>query len=323
MLCTIIWDAYINSERREIWLALCELMPADSPDWSRYGVYAFWDPDTHELLYVGLTSNLPERFAQHNRLVQHSGGNKAERIDEWFSERARLGFTILIQGAAVQMLETLGEINPMLGVQRKGITQIAEGQLIELHKLERGCWPPWNSVGGSVRGAEWANPNDRSVIRLLSAAEDSLFVARRSIRALVRNEQDLRREAFLQVARMQALMEIHEMDFNFDMSPNERVEKISRMLMLIDGKLIDDLSGADDRIRAWVGRFADPQNRNAQREEYRRKIQEVASAAAHDEDRQAAFFTEAILSQDDAESLASDASDVLAVGYLDNHPELN
>lgn len=61
MLCTIVWDTYADDERAAVWDALTRLLPPDSPDWARKGVYVFWDPDTHELLYVGLARDLPKR----------------------------------------------------------------------------------------------------------------------------------------------------------------------------------------------------------------------------------------------------------------------
>ena len=204
MLCTVIWDVYGNDERREIWEATRRLLPEHSRDWSRKGVYGYWDPDTRELLYVGLASNLPERFAQHNRLVTHSGGNKADAIDGWFSSHDRLGLTLLVQAAAVQILDMLFQLSPTLGVESSEISRIAEGQLIELHRLETERWPVWNSVGGSTRGAEWATPRGRSMIRLLSAADRSLFVARRTLRDLVTDKQSSRLEALVHCARMRA-----------------------------------------------------------------------------------------------------------------------
>jgi hypothetical protein len=78
MLCTVIWDIYRSDERPQVWEALQSLLLEDSPDWSRKGVYGYWDPETKKLLYLGLANNLPERFSQHNGLVPHSGGNKSE-----------------------------------------------------------------------------------------------------------------------------------------------------------------------------------------------------------------------------------------------------
>ena len=101
MLCTVIWDIYRSDERAQVWEALQSLLAEDSPDWSRKGVYGYWDPETRELLYLGLADNLAGRFAQHNGLVPHSGGNKSRQIEAWFEEHEQLGLTTMIQAAAV------------------------------------------------------------------------------------------------------------------------------------------------------------------------------------------------------------------------------
>jgi hypothetical protein len=185
MLCTVIWDTYRADERREVWDALQCLLSDHSPDWSRKGVYAYWNPESRRLLYVGLATNLPERFAQQNGLITHTGGNKADSINDWFIKHERLGFTVLIQAAAVEILDMLYELSPSLGAESNGIARVAEGQLVELHRMEYGYMPPWNRVGGSTLGAEWATRGGRPIIRLLSAADSSLFVARRTLRQLV------------------------------------------------------------------------------------------------------------------------------------------
>jgi hypothetical protein len=130
MLCTIIWDVYRDDERFQVWQAIRQLLSEDSPDWSRKGVYGYWDPETLRLLYVGLATNLPERFAQHNRLVPHSGGNKADVIDTWFSKHQKLGLTLIVQAAAVQTQDMLYSLNPLVGVESDDISRVAEGQLI-------------------------------------------------------------------------------------------------------------------------------------------------------------------------------------------------
>jgi len=229
MLCTLIWDTYTDADRLGVLAAMRRLLPRNSRDWSRKGVYAFWDPDTRELLYVGLASNIPQRFAQHNGLIAHSGGNKSNQINQWFSAHGRLGVTLLIQGAAIQILEDVHRMDWMLGADAKGLTQIAEGQLIELHKQEYGRWPPWNGVGGSIQGSEWARPSERSVIKLLSAADESLFVARRTLRDLVEDKRALQIEALLHAARMDAQRKLHGMDFDFGNDQQENVEKIMRV----------------------------------------------------------------------------------------------
>jgi hypothetical protein len=323
MLCTLIWDAYTDADRVSVWAAMRRLLPRNSRDWSRKGVYAFWDPDTRELLYVGLASNLPQRFAQHNELVTHSGGNKSKEINQWFSAHDRLGFTLLIQGAAVQILEDVHRMDWMLGAEAKGLTQIAEGQLIELHKQEHGHWPPWNGVGGSIQGSEWARPSERSVINLLSAADESLFVARRTLRELVEDRRALQMEALLHAARMNALQKLHGMDFQFGNDQHENIEKIMRVLLLIDGKLIDDLSPADDRIREGVARLTDPAAAAAERIEHLARIQDVAAGTTDDRDRAVAEYLAGYMTIDADVYNARLAADIIERGYLDEKPNLD
>lgn len=322
MLCTLIWDVYTNADRISVLTAMRKLLARKSADWSRKGVYAYWVPETRELLYVGLSSNLPQRFAEHNGLITHSGGNKLKKINQWFSEHERLGFTLLIQGAAVQILEEVRRLDPTIGVEAKRLTHIAEGQLIELHKREYGRWPPWNDVGGAVQGSEWARPTARSVIKLLSAADQSLFVARRTLRELVEDKRALQWEALLHAVRMHALMELHEMDFAYAADRQETVEKMMRVLMLIDGKLIDDLSPADERIRAWVVRFAAVRDRSAERMEHLARLQEVSVETPHQSDRAVAGFLTGFMSLDADEYNARLAASIIEHGYLDETPKL-
>jgi hypothetical protein len=323
MLCTVIWDIYRDDERRNIWMALQDLLPEHSPDWSRKGVYAYWDPENRELLYVGLATNLPERFAQHNGLVAHSGGNKLNAIEGWFAAHERLGFTLLLQAAAVEVLDTLYQLSPYLGAESAGITRIAEGQLIELHRLERGHRPPWNSVGGSARGARWATTSGRSVIRLLSAADSSLFVARRALRDLAADDRARRLETLVHTARMRALMESHQMD-DYDLDPKAIMEKIQRFLMLRDGKLIDDLNSTDEQIRDWVRRLSNEATQAADREQILQQIDELASEAAiGSEDYRAIVLMRHHLLNDGGNETAGVALEVVNTGYLEEEPNLS
>lgn len=327
MLCTVMWDVYQDGERNELWRAIGSIIPRGSPDWSRKGIYAYWDPDSHELLYVGLATDLMTRFAQHNRLVRHAGGNKAEKIDEWFGNHRRLGFTLLVQAAAVEVLDHARSIDPLMGVESSQIARIAEGQLLELHRRVHGRWPVWNGVGGSVKGAEWARESDRSVIRLLSAQDESLFVARRTIQELASDEMSLRAEALVHGARMRALLDLHNPDvlnpFTSGVSGGPQVsgeplvEQIMRFLMLAEGKLIDDLSPADEAIRAWVVRFSDAAAMNAVRDQYLAGVRDLRRQAKDPRDREMATFNEFLLSADVDIEVARDAAEVLAAGYLD------
>jgi hypothetical protein len=269
-----------------------------------------------------LATNLPERFAQHNGLVTHSGGNKLNAIESWFVAHERLGFTLLLQAAAVEILDVLYQLSLTLGAESAGITRIAEGQLIELHRLEHGHRPPWNSVGGSALGARWATPSGRPVIRLLSAADSSLFVARRTLRDLVADHRARRLEALVHGARMRALMESHQLD-DYDVDPQEVTEKIERFLMLRDGKLIDDLNCTDAQIRNWVRRLADRVAQAADREQILQQIDDLAGGAAiGEEDHQAMVFIRHLLLNDGDNETAEIALEVLNTRYLEEEPQL-
>lgn len=322
MLCTVIWDVYRSDERRDVLSAMQTLFRLGGADWSRKGVYAYWDPEIHELLYVGLATDLADRFAQHNGLIAHGGGNKFELIDAWFAGHETLGTTLLLQAAAVELLDVLYGLSPTLGVEASSISQIAEGQLIELHRLERGRRPPWNKVGGSTLGAEWARPSGRSVIRLLSAAEDSLFVARRTLRSLVSDGDAMRFEAVVHAARMRALMDEHEVTTASDIDSPALVEEITRFLMLRDGKLVDDLGDLDVNIRTWVEHLADMALVEEEQQRVLRELRELAAAAALEEDQSALAFIARMVDVGTDPETAQAASRLLRNGYLDQAPEL-
>jgi hypothetical protein len=62
MLGMVVRDVYTDAERRDLRASLKRLLPIGSTIWSLAGVYCFWDPETHDALYVGLSNNLAGRF---------------------------------------------------------------------------------------------------------------------------------------------------------------------------------------------------------------------------------------------------------------------
>ena len=256
MLCTVIWEAYTSGERHQLWTALKDLLPKEDPDWSRNGLYVYWDPGSKDMLYVGLASNLPKRFAQHNRLVPHSGGNKRAEIDTWFETHEYLGFTIMIQAGAVALLDQLNEVSVTMGAKTADIIAGAEGQLIQLHRLERGTWPAWNGVSGAVRGQEWATETGRSLIRVLTSEMDSLFVARRTLRDLVADPDARRFEAAIHAGRMRAVLEAHEIRMPLP-SHEDASRRVLQSFMVRSGKLVDDLTPSDAHVIEWLRRIED------------------------------------------------------------------
>ena len=136
-------------------------------------MYLFWDPDTREPLYIGVASNLADRFAQHNSLSGHrpSKGNKAQQINDWFAGHSGVGFSIVLQeGLADELYEPY--------------SRNAEGQLLEGYRQAHGRLPPWNGIGGSRVGAGYARGNSAAWVDFAAGAKDGLVVARRTIRRL-------------------------------------------------------------------------------------------------------------------------------------------
>lgn len=172
-LATVIRDVYRSDERTGLRDALRSLLPVGGYNWHPSGVYCFWDPDTRDVLYIGLAKDIERRFAQHNGLVGSAArGNKRKKIEEWFAEHPRLGYSIIVQSAAVVLLEDFG-----LDTSSE-IIAIGEGQLIEAHLQRFGVRPPWNAIGGSTYGATWTGPLSAGYFLLLTGRVDGLLVAR-------------------------------------------------------------------------------------------------------------------------------------------------
>lgn len=258
MLCTAVYDAYRDDERAEIHEALTSLASAGQPDWSPQGVYAYWDPASHRILYLGLTKDIAHRFAQHNGLVHHSGGNKSTKVNEYFADHECLGFTVLLQSKAIMLMEQVRNLDVTMGSTASGTIAVAEGQLIEMHRLVYGTRPPWNSTGGSGRGKRYAT-SASALLEVLAAARQSLFAARRPLRTVVADLRIRLFEATIHASRMRAVMEANGLAKLPE--PNEAVDvgKIERSIMMRDGRLLADLDASDEDIRRWVIRLGDPQ----------------------------------------------------------------
>lgn len=165
----IIRDVYSKDDRQEMVKVLREFLCGS---WNTAGIYCFWDPDTHDALYLGLSKDLAARFAQHNGLKGTPGkGNKANEIDAWFGTHERLGYSIIVQSSSADDAF-------------EGYTKDAEGQLIKGHEKAFGKIPPWNKMGGGVDGAAKAGIITGAWFDFLTGRQDSLLVARRTIRQL-------------------------------------------------------------------------------------------------------------------------------------------
>jgi len=64
-------DDYQAHEAQELREAIDDLAsPLDTYGFASTGVYIFFDPDTKDILYIGLARDLSERFAQRNALIK-------------------------------------------------------------------------------------------------------------------------------------------------------------------------------------------------------------------------------------------------------------
>jgi hypothetical protein len=204
-LATVIRDVYRTDERREMRQALRTLFAQGGHDWHPSGLYCFWDPDSRDVLYLGLAGNLERRFSQHNRLAGTTErGNKSVKINEWFQSHERLGYSVVVQSAAVVLLDGLED----LGLDdASGIIVSGEGQLIESFCQRFGAIPPWNAIGGSTAGARFAAEGAAAYFSLMTGDRDSLFVARRTMRQLAAEPESVDHEMTLHGGRMHALHE--------------------------------------------------------------------------------------------------------------------
>src|SRR5919112_4786192 len=124
---TYILDVYRQQDAREMYEALERLLGPDAGSaWASGGVYVFWNPDTREPLYVGITGDFPERFAQHNGLRSCPvSGCKREQIARYFAEESEwLGYTILALSSLSQ---------PSTHRQRRSLA-LSDPELIELNE---------------------------------------------------------------------------------------------------------------------------------------------------------------------------------------------
>lgn len=301
--------------------ALEQLLAPGSPDWSRRGVYVYWDRDSHEILYLGLANDLPTRFKQHNGLVSHGGGNKTKEIKEYFDAKQYLGFTIVIQGAAVALHDKMVELDFTLGIRSDELIAVGEGQLIETHRLVHGKRPPWNKTGGARQGKRMATAAT-SLLDLLAGRRSSLFAARRSLRDLVSDADAQSYEAAIHASRMRATMEAHHVG-DFPTDQEELIGAITRMTMLNAGHLLDELDSSDDAIVEWLHKLGDPEYWRAEAAERRQMLETVRGHPLRGNEREVADVLDAIFSQAAPQEhiVATDA--IFRTGYLNQTPRLD
>jgi hypothetical protein len=227
----------------------------------------------------------------------------------------------MLQAAAVAMLDIMQELSVTMGASSDGIIALGEGQLIELHRKETGIRPPWNGVGGATRGRDLAVDTGTSLIPILSAARDSMFVARRSLRDLADDERALIWEATIHAARMRAVMEAHDVRGLPTTGEQDVSRRIEQLILMRMGHLVDDLSPSDATVIDWLRRIEDGRA-NLEGLGLRDGIASLAPKLTLDGDRQIIamlrYFAETTDFSDDARNV----TEMFEQGYLATAPRL-
>lgn len=224
MFGTVIIDAYKKDEVIKLAEAIDDLCcPKDNYGWASAGIYCFWDYYIEEVLYIGLASDLSERFKQHNGILPMEDSScKRRQIEKYFESNERLGYTIFVQSPLSQPLTHRNKaayekfakqkdapIEDMLSEQGRDDIKRVEGILIEAYRKRHGHFPPWNKVGGSVIGQTKVMENNYNIVN--SFCKPDLFslnpiVSRSNIRELSDKPEFAGYENFLHSVRMNMLM---------------------------------------------------------------------------------------------------------------------
>lgn len=220
MLATWMRDVYRGHEREMLWTAIDDLVsPLDTYGFASAGVYVFFDPKSHQVLYIGLAVDLAQRFAQHNGLIGFpDAGCKRRQIDNWFEQHEELGYAIFVQSpidqVSVSRQRGTGsesfydeEANTFWDYPRFGLDNIrrTEGILLSSHRKALSALPPWNKVGGAKHPPELATPGGYRLLELAAGRTDSLLLARKSIRDLSDDHNATAYETALHTGRIGAI----------------------------------------------------------------------------------------------------------------------
>ncbi|WP_163134874.1 hypothetical protein [Agarivorans sp. Alg241-V36] len=224
MLATYIRDMYKESDKEKLADAIEEIASAvDVNGWASSGVYCFWDPQTNHILYIGLASDLYNRFREHNGLKPClAKGCKKEPIASWFKDNDYLGYSILVQSrlSQTEVARNNGKLIKSYASDlydpREAIG-ISEGLLIETEKLKHGQLPPWNKISGASYGKNKASQMHIELTELFTGKRTDLRVAQKTIREIASSAEFESFELFLHgVRQMMAIT-----DWTFGRAWNE------------------------------------------------------------------------------------------------------
>ncbi|QDW27214.1 hypothetical protein FFJ24_021245 [Pedobacter sp. KBS0701] len=216
MLRTIIADSYRENEKNEIVGALGTVCNAnDNYGWASSGIYCYWDYESREILYVGLAIDLTERFKQHNGMFPGIDLNTCKRreIDEYFRQKERIGFSVVLQSCLSQpatrnvekRFEGLFTRIPNardIGADGKAGIQRLEGVLLEAFKKANRTFPKWNKIGGSIKGQLSVKNSNIEAFSLLNATTMHYLLSRSTLREIAAKATLERYENFLHAARI-------------------------------------------------------------------------------------------------------------------------
>ncbi len=241
MFGTVIIDAYAQSETEQMAFAIDDLCcPCDNYGWASAGIYSFWDYNTHEVLYIGLASDLANRFKQHNGMLSMpEEGCKIAHISEYFKSHDKLGYTIFVQSPLSQpMVHRNRELFEKMASEHnsnikdyaseQGIADIkrVEGILIEAYNQYYGRFPAWNKVGGSLAGQHRVMENNINIVKCFSNPQMytvNPIVSRSTIRELSNNPTYEGYESYLHAVRMYVL--IFGMDYSSALTFANKMDK--------------------------------------------------------------------------------------------------
>ncbi len=216
MLSTVILDGFSADRADEMAAAIDEVCPPEGGGpFASSGLYAFWNQQSRDLLYVGLARDLGIRFRQHTGLVRCDPRYcKVEKVRVHFGEHELLGYSIMPQSpfdqadcarARADLDDRARAALSELGEEGEDEITKVEGQVIQAHVNRTGTLPPWNDIGGSVDGARAATPDTEPILDLLRARYRHALTARRVLRVVAEDATVQRYESLLHVARFEML----------------------------------------------------------------------------------------------------------------------
>lgn len=268
---TFILDSFRRNEAAELRDALEDLLgPIVGSAWSSGGVYVFWDPETREALYIGITGDLPVRFAQHTGLrVAPTGGCKRQEIESYFADGHEwLGYTILTMSSLSQvrtarhrrvldpMRRDLIELSEAISEEALDEIRGLEGRLIASNRVRFGNLPRWNNHPGRI--PKKAPAADEGSLAIAVGAVDILLQARRTIRQLAADPLSAMFEEQMHGARMVAVAQgIRGGQGVRNDTIRERIRRHPTMLPEIDEELLT-CGYLDQRCPLTVGPVVDP-----------------------------------------------------------------